>query len=103
MNNIIKLFTFVLLSVSLFLATGCSTYKMEIQQGNAISNAAVQQLKKGMSKPEVSALLGSPLMQDNFRSNRWDYLYYTGHGEAPSNIQNLTLKFQNGQLVQVTK
>lgn len=100
MNNIIKL---ALLSVSLLLATGCSTYKMEIQQGNAISNVAVQQLKRGMSKAEVSSLLGSPLMQDNFRSNRWDYLYYTGHGEAPSNIQNLTLQFKNEQLFQVSK
>jgi len=76
---------------------------MEIQQGNAISNAAVQQLKRGMSKAQVSSMLGSPLMQDNFRSNRWDYLYYTGHGEAPSNIQNITLFFKNEQLVQVTK
>ncbi len=100
MNNIIKL---TLLSVSLLLATGCSTYKMEIQQGNAISNAAVQQLKRGMSKAEVSSLLGSPLMQDNFRSNRWDYLYYTGHGEVPSKIQNLTLIFKNERLLQVSK
>ena len=100
MNKLIKL---MLLSVSLLLVTGCSTYKMEIQQGNAISNAAVQQLKPGMSKAEVSSLLGSPLMQDNFRSNRWDYLYYTGHGEAPSNIQNLTLFFKNEQLSQVSK
>ena len=100
MNKLIKL---MLLSVSLLLVTGCSIYKMEIQQGNAISNASVQQLKPGMSKAEVSSLLGSPLMQDNFRSNRWDYLYYTGHGEAPSDIQNLTLMFKNEQLFQVRK
>ena len=100
MNKLIKL---VLLSLSLFLVTGCSIYKMEIQQGNAISNVAVQQLKPGMSKAEVSSLLGSPLMQDNFRSNRWDYLYYTAHGEAPSSIQNLTLIFKNEQLFQVSK
>ena len=100
MNKLIKL---TLLSVSLLLAAGCSTYKMEIQQGNAISNTAVQQLKRGMSKAEVSSLLGSPLMQDNFRINRWDYLYYTGHGEAPSNIQSLTLQFRNEQLFQVSK
>ena len=86
------------------LVTGCTIYKMEVQQGNALSNETVSQLQRGMSKDQVAALLGNPLLQDNFRSNRWDYVYYSLRGkEASSKKQNLTLLFQNDQLIQVKK
>jgi len=99
-SNSISLVAVTVLS---FLLTSCAVYKLEIQQGNSISNETVSQLKKGMSKAEVASLLGNPLMQDNFRSNRWDYIYYIGRGRSSSKQQNLTLIFANEQLVQVTK
>ena len=95
-----KLFTIIAFAL---LTTGCAVYKMDVQQGNSISNEMVGQLKKGMSKSEVASLLGNPLLQDNFRSNRWDYIYYTGKGRKSSKQQNLTLIFVNEQLVQVTQ
>ena len=86
------------------LVTGCTIYKMEVQQGNALSNETVSQLQRGMSKEQVAALLGNPLLQDNFRSNRWDYVYYNLRSkEVSSKKQNLTLFFQNDQLIQVKK
>lgn len=86
------------------LVTGCTIYKMEVQQGNALSNETVSQLQRGMSKDQVAALLGNPLLQDNFRSNRWDYVYYNLRGKGiSSKKQNLTLFFQNDQLIQVKK
>jgi outer membrane protein assembly factor BamE len=76
---------------------------MEVQQGNALSNEAVSQLKQGMSKAEVISLIGTPLLQDNFRSNRWDYIYYSqvGSGNGAVKKQGITLLFQNEQLVKV--
>ena len=97
MNKIISI-----LALS-FLLSSCSVYKMDIQQGNSISNETVSQLKKGMSKAEVASLLGNPLLKDNFRSNRWDYIYYTGRGRTSSKQQSLTLIFANEQLIQVTQ
>lgn len=97
MNKIIGIIAF-----SLFLAS-CSIYKMEVQQGNALSTETISQLRKGMSKGEVASILGSPLLQDNFRSNRWDYIFYKGNGGAPKKQQNLTIFFKNGQLSEVRK
>jgi outer membrane protein assembly factor BamE len=92
-----------IISLTLFLS-GCSIYKMEVQQGNALSNETVSQLQRGMSKAQVASLLGNPLLQDNFRSNRWDYVYYNVRGrKVSSKKQNLTLLFENDQLVQVKK
>jgi len=95
-----KLFAIIAFTL---LTTGCAVYKMDVQQGNSISNETVSQLRKGMSKSEVASLLGNPLLQDNFRSNRWDYIYYTGKGRKSSKQQNLTLIFTNERLVQVTQ
>lgn len=91
-----------LVALSLLLSS-CSTYKMEVQQGNAISNETVSLLKVGMSKPEVASLLGTPLLQDNFRSNRWDYVYFKRNSSDTQKKQSLTLLFQDGQLAQVNK
>ena len=97
MIKLISIFTFSLLFA------GCSIYKVEVQQGNALSNETVSQLQRGMSKTAVASLLGNPLLQDNFRSDRWDYIYYTKRGSNKSAQQNLTLLFKNDQLIQVKK
>lgn len=101
MNITTKIIFATLLSATLL--SGCAIYKPEVQQGNALSNTTVSQLERGMSKGEVASLLGNPLLQDNFRANRWDYIYYDGTGRKQRNRKNLTLIFQNDQLLQVKK
>lgn len=102
MKKIINI-TVLTLLVSSFL-TGCAVYRPEVQQGNALDKETVAQLQRGMSKAEVAALLGTPLLQDNFRSDRWDYVFFNGTGGGQQkNKQNLVLLFKNDQLVQVKK
>ncbi|MEE9326456.1 MAG: outer membrane protein assembly factor BamE [Cocleimonas sp.] len=91
-----------IITLSIFISS-CSIYKMEIQQGNALSNETISQIQSGMSKAEVSSILGNPLLQDNFRSDRWDYVYYTRKGRKSSKKQNLTLLFKNDQLAHIKK
>lgn len=56
--------------------TGCiRPYKIDIQQGNVITTAQMQQVKPGMSRREVRYVLGSPPVADTFHQNRWDYVY----------------------------
>jgi outer membrane protein assembly factor BamE len=52
-----------------------SVYRMEIQQGNYISQEAVSQLKLGMTREQVRFVLGTPLVADIFHEDRWDYIY----------------------------
>lgn len=83
------------------LLSSCSVYKMEVQQGNALSQEAVSQLRPGMSKSEVSTLLGNPLLQDDFHTDRWDYVYFSNKNGKQKTQKNITLLFKNGQLAQV--
>jgi outer membrane protein assembly factor BamE len=74
-----RLFFWLLVAVPLVAAcnplTAFSVYRMEIQQGNYISQEAVSQLKLGMTKEQVRFVLGTPLVADIFHENRWDYVY----------------------------
>lgn len=54
---------------------GITPYRIEIQQGNFVSQEMVSQLKPGMSKDQVRFVLGTPLITDSFHADRWDYVF----------------------------
>lgn len=99
LTSMIKSFSGI--ALTLLFISSCSTYKMEVQQGNALSNETVSQLRQGMSKDEVLSMLGTPLLQDSFRNNRWDYVYFTKQGKKASKRQGITLLFKGDSLVKV--
>ena len=57
------------------LITQFGVYKLDINQGNYLSQDMVDKLKVGQTKPQVKATLGTPLITSAFRDNRWDYVY----------------------------
>jgi outer membrane protein assembly factor BamE len=69
------------LAFSFALLAGCgsfnpfSVYKMEVQQGNYVTQEMVDQLKPGMTRDQVRFALGTPLLTDIFHDNRWDYVF----------------------------
>ena len=52
-----------------------SPYRMEIQQGNMVNQEMISKLSPGMTKDQVRFILGSPLIIDPFRVDRWDYIF----------------------------
>ncbi len=50
-------------------------HRMEIQQGNFVTQEMVAKLQPGMTRSQVRFILGTPLVVDPFRSDRWDYFY----------------------------
>ncbi|WP_282282900.1 outer membrane protein assembly factor BamE [Pseudomonas sp. PS02302] len=64
--------------MGLAMLAGCSlpgVYKIDIQQGNVVTQDMIDQLRPGMTRQQVRFIMGSPLIQDTFHPNRWDYLY----------------------------
>lgn len=64
--------------IGLAVSSGCSffsPYRIEIQQGNFISQEAMNQIKPGMTKDQVRGILGTALINDVFHVDRWDYVY----------------------------
>lgn len=89
---------------ALFLAA-CSTtqlpispHKIDVQQGNVIDQEALEKLKPGLTRSQVRFLLGTPLLIDPFRDNRWDYVYnYRNAGKLTAQ-NRLTLFFDHDVL-----
>ncbi|GAA7759041.1 MULTISPECIES: outer membrane protein assembly factor BamE [Cupriavidus] len=60
---------------SLTLAHAITPYQITIEQGNFVSRESVAQLRPGMTRDQVSFLLGTPLLTDVFHADRWDYVF----------------------------
>jgi outer membrane protein assembly factor BamE len=88
----------IILLALLLASCGLKPYKMDIQQGNFITAEMRAQLKLGMSKTQVRYVLGTPLVNDPFHDNRWDYIYRLEHGGKITEQQRLTLHFSGNSL-----
>jgi outer membrane protein assembly factor BamE len=55
--------------------SGC-VHRINIQQGNFLDTDDIDRVAVGMTRVQVRALLGTPMVADPFVSNRWDYVYY---------------------------
>jgi len=71
------------------LATACSykpsfinEYKIDVQQGNVLTQEMVSQLKPGQTRDQVRFVLGTPMVTDIFHQWRWDYLYRYANGKT---------------------
>lgn len=80
---------------------GITPYKIEIQQGNYVSQQQLSQLKPGMTKDEVRFLLGTPLITDIFHAERWDYVYWREAPDGKRERRRLALHFDGGRLDRV--
>jgi outer membrane protein assembly factor BamE len=67
--------------VALVLAalSGC-VHRIDIQQGNFLDTEDIDRISVGMTRVQVRALLGTPMVADPFQSTRWDYVYYMKKG-----------------------
>ena len=85
------------------LLSGClSVYKVEVQQGNVVTQEMIDKLKPGMTPSQVRFVMGTPLIVDPFHQDRWDYYYYLRRSnETSGESQRVTVVFKNDLLIAV--
>ena len=96
-----KLMLTSLTLVGLAALAGCSfpgVYKIDIQQGNVVTQDMIDQLKPGMTRRQVRFIMGNPLITDTFHANRWDYLYSIQPGGGQRQQERVSLVFDGDQL-----
>lgn len=76
-------------------------YKVEIRQGNLITQDMRARIKLGMTQSQVKAALGAPLINDPYHANRWDYIYSLEQQGKVVENQRLTLYFKNDKLSRI--
>ena len=74
-------------------------YKVDIVQGNYITKSMVSNLSRGQTRDQVRAILGTPLITDPFRKNRWDYIFLINRGSGKRVIHRFIVMFENDRVV----
>ena len=91
-------------ALSLFGLTSACVYRINIQQGNYLNQAAVNQVKAGMTMSQVRYLLGTPLVADLFDKSRWDYVYYLKRGyNRRVDERRVTVYFNGDKVAKIIK
>jgi outer membrane protein assembly factor BamE len=78
-----------------------SPYRIDIQQGNVVTQEMVSKLKAGMTRSQVRFVLGSPLVTDMFHGDRWDYVYLMQKQGRPDERRRLTVIFDGDKMASV--
>ena len=100
MRHYIILFALLCASCSSALPS-LKPYRMDIQQGNVVTSKMMMQLRPGMTKSQVRFIMGTPLVQDSFHSNRWDYFYQMRQEGKIIEQRRVILEFENEALTRV--
>jgi outer membrane protein assembly factor BamE len=92
--------------LAIWALTACSgnlltVHKIDIQQGNALKQKSIRQLKIGMQAEQVSFLLGHPMVNDLFHQDRWYYVYYFKPGSGQLEERRLTVHFNEGRVTRI--
>jgi len=75
-----------------------SPYRPDIQQGNFVSQEMLNQVKVGQTRDQVKFILGTPLLQDAFHQDRWDYPFYLARGNGELTTSRVTVYFKDDKV-----
>ena len=97
----------LLIALAITCLSACSfvgfpgVYKIDVEQGNIVTQEMADQLKPGMSRRQVRFIMGTPLIEDTFNQDRWDYPYVKRNGLNVLSESLLTVVFEGDSLVTV--
>lgn len=93
-----------MLLLALTLATAGCVYRANISQGNLIKQDDLDQVETGMTRNQVRFLLGTPLIDDPFHADRWDYVYYLKVGRKDAGFKRwVSIYFADDKVSEIRK
>lgn len=73
-------------------------YRVDVTQGNVITQELAERVKPGMSREQVRDLLGSPLLTSAFHGDRWDYVFTMRRQGVPAQRRSVVAHFKGDVL-----
>lgn len=84
-------------------SAGC-VYRANISQGNLIKEEDLDQVTLDMTRNQVRFLLGTPMIDDPFHADRWDYVYYLKIGREDATFERwVSIFFENDRVSEIRK
>ncbi len=93
-----------LLLTLLFALGGCNqlqVHKVEVQQGNVVTQQMIDTLRPGMSRRQVAFVMGEPVLRDALVPDRWDYVFSIPDHNRTTLIRRISLYFEDDALVRL--
>ena len=107
-RNAIRAALLAITAAALLSSAGCGSsggllqpYRIEIPQGNYLTREMVDQVKPGMRPEQVRAALGTPLLDQMFRADRWDYVLRYQHSSGRSELRRVTVFFKDDRVTEI--
>lgn len=98
-----KLFQLLVVLTAITALSSC-VYRASISQGNLIKQKDLKQVETGMTTNQVRFLLGTPMIEDPFSRDRWDYVYYVKIKRNDAAAKRwLSIYFEDEKVVEVRK
>lgn len=91
---------YLIVSMAIFVA-GCTIHVPDVQQGNVLEPDVLAQLHKGLTKKQVQFLMGTPIIQDAFHPNRWDYIYLFSSQNSKTIRRRVTVFFDHNTVSRI--
>lgn len=76
-------------------------YRMDIQQGNVVTQEMIDKVRPGMSRSQVRFALGTPLVTDIFHQDRWDYVYLYQQKGRVTEQRRIVVHFKDDKLARI--
>jgi len=98
---------YIIISGLIFFLSSCSwapdlsylglprVHKIDVPQGNFIEQDQINQLRPGMNQQQVRFIMGTPMLDDSFNKNRWDYIYRFKPGYGDTIVKQATIYFND--------
>jgi outer membrane protein assembly factor BamE len=83
--------------IASLILTSC-VYKMDVAQGNIVTQEMVDLLEPNMNKRQVRYVLGTPLVVDVFHQDRWDYIYSSQTEGGAREQKRISVIFKDDRL-----
>ncbi len=93
------MFRFIITATLLVLLSACTmqVYKLNVQQGNIVTQEMLDKLNPGMDKRQVAFIMGNPVLKDTFSTRHWDYLYRQERRETNIKQYHIRVHFDQAQ------
>lgn len=98
MRNHLKFITLSILLISINLLQACSfpgVFKINVQQGNIITQEMLDTLKPGMTQKQVYFVLGKPVVENVFNSSIENYVYTYQQAGGEIQQQTITIYYED--------
>lgn len=98
-----KTCSLIVILTLLSLASAC-VYQAALSQGNLLDQEDIDQLEVGMTRNQVRFLLGTPMIDDPFHENRWDYVYFLRIGREKATFKRwLSVYFSGDNVSEIVR